>query len=91
MNLIAEGEDMLKAAATTSGESLAAARAKIEKNLRSAGAAVAAASQPVFDTTRKTAAFADGYVRGHPWTVLGVGVGVGIAAGVVLGFLAAKR
>jgi ElaB/YqjD/DUF883 family membrane-anchored ribosome-binding protein len=53
----------------------------------SAKAKLADASQPVFDRTRETAAVADDYVRGNPWTA----VGVAIAAGVLVGFLAAKR
>ena len=55
--------------------------------LKRAKATLADASQPVFDRTRETAADADDYVRGNPWTA----VGVAIAAGVVIGFLAAKR
>lgn len=91
MNMITESGSLLKAAATQAGERLTTAGEQLERKLRSTGTALAEATQPVFDTTRKTAAFADGYVHGHPWTVLGVGVGVGIAAGVVIGFLAAKR
>jgi ElaB/YqjD/DUF883 family membrane-anchored ribosome-binding protein len=87
MSMITDSENLLKAAVTASGESLTAARAKIEKNLRSAGAVVADASQPVFDRTRKTAVAADDYVRGHAWTV----VGVAVAVGVLIGFLSAKR
>jgi len=87
MNLIAGGEEMLKSAVTASGEGLAAARTKLERKLKDAGATLAEASQPVFDGTRKGAAAAEHFVRGNPWTV----AGVAIAAGVVIGFLAAKR
>jgi ElaB/YqjD/DUF883 family membrane-anchored ribosome-binding protein len=55
--------------------------------LASAKAALAAASQPAFDRTRATAAAADGYVRGNPWSA----VGVALAAGALLAFLAARR
>ena len=85
--MITDSEDLLKAAATVSGEGFAAARRKFEETLTSAKAALAAASQPVFDRTRKTAAAADGYVRGNPWTA----VGVALAAGALLGFLTARR
>ena len=85
--MITDSEDLLKAAATVSGEGFAAARRKFEEELASAKAALAAASQPVFDRTRETAAAADGYVRGNPWSA----VGVALAAGALLGFLAAKR
>ena len=85
--MITDSEDLLKAAATVSGEGFTAARTKFEENLRRAKATLADASQPLFDRTRETAAVADDYVHGNPWTV----IGVAIAAGVLLGFLAAKR
>ena len=85
--MINDSEDLLKAAATVSGEGFAVARTKFEDKLRRAKATLADASQPVFDRTRETAAVADDYVRGNPWTA----VGVAIAAGVLIGFLTAKR
>ena len=85
--MIADGEDLLKAAATVSGEGFAAARTKFEGKLKSAKAALADASQPVLDKTRESAAAADDYVRGNPWTA----VGVAVAAGALIGFLAARR
>ena len=85
--MITDSEDLLKAAATVSGEGFTAVRTKFEEKLRRAKATMADASQPVFDRTRETAAVADDYVRGNPWTA----VGVAIAAGVLIGFLTAKR
>ncbi len=85
--MITDSEDLLKAAATVSGEGYTAARTKFEEKLKSAKATLADASQPVFDKTRETAAAADDYVHGNPWTA----IGVAIAAGVLIGFLAAKR
>jgi ElaB/YqjD/DUF883 family membrane-anchored ribosome-binding protein len=85
--MIADSEDLLKAAATVSGEGFTAARTKFEDKVRRAKVALADASQPVFDKAKETAAAADGYVRGNPWTA----VGVATAAGVLIGFLAAKR
>lgn len=85
--MITDSEELLKAAATVSGEGFAVARTKFEDKLRRAKATLAEASQPLFDRTRETAAVADDYVRGNPWTA----VGVAIAAGVLIGVLAAKR
>jgi len=87
MSLIADGQAALKAAATASGESLAAARTQVERRLKSAGATITDASQPVIDRARQSATAADALVRRHPWTV----AGVAIAAGVVIGFLAARQ
>ena len=85
--MITDSEDLLKAAATVSGEGFTAARTNFEEKVRRAKAALADASQPVFDRTRETAAVADHYVHDNAWTA----IGVAIAAGVLLGFLAAKR
>jgi ElaB/YqjD/DUF883 family membrane-anchored ribosome-binding protein len=85
--MITDSEDLLKAAATVSGEGFTAARIKFEEKLRRAKATLADAAQPVFDRTRETATGADDYVRGNPWTA----VGVAIAAGVFIGIVAAKR
>jgi ElaB/YqjD/DUF883 family membrane-anchored ribosome-binding protein len=58
-----------------------------EALLKSAKAALADGSQPLFDRARDTAGAADEYVRGNPWT----SVGVAVAAGLLIGFLVAKR
>lgn len=85
--IIADGEDMLKAAATASGEGLAVARTKFEGRLKSATAVLADASQPMLERTRETAAAANEYVRGNPWGA----VGIALAAGMLVGYLAGKK
>lgn len=86
-SLIADSEDLLQAAASAPGEGLTAARAKFEEKLKSAKSALSAATQPMLDRARETAAAADDYVHGNPWSA----VGAAVAAGVLVGFLAAKR
>ena len=81
--MINDSEDLLKAAATVSGEGFTAARTKFEEKLKRAKTALADASQPVLEKARQ----ADAYVHGSPWTVIGVAA----AAGMLIGFLAAKR
>lgn len=85
--MITDGEDLLKAAATVSGEGFTAARAKFEKQLKGARASLADASQPVLDKTREAAAVASKYAHSNPWAV----AGAAIAVGVLIGFLVAKR
>ena len=85
--MISDSEELLKAAATVSSEGFTVARTKFEDKLRRAKTALADASQPMFDRTRETAAYADKYVHGNPWTAIGVAA----AAGVLIGFLTAKR
>lgn len=86
-SIITDSEDLLKAAAAVSDESFSAARRKFEDKLRHAKTALAEASQPVFDRSMETAAVADDYVRGNPWTAIGAAT----VAGLLFGFLAAKR
>ena len=81
--MINDSEDLLKAAATVSGEGFTAARTKFEEKLKRAKTALADASQPVLEKARQ----AHAYVHGSPWTFIGVAA----AAGMLIGFLAAKR
>jgi len=72
--MISDSEDLLKAAASVSGEGFGAARSKFEERVKSAKAVLAEAARP-------------DYIRGNPWTA----VGIAVAAGLVMGFLFAKR
>ena len=83
--MINDSEDLLKAAASVSGEGFALARTKFEEKLKRAKATLADASQPVFERARETAAVTNEYVHGNPWTA----VGIAVAAGVLIGFVAA--
>jgi ElaB/YqjD/DUF883 family membrane-anchored ribosome-binding protein len=85
--VITDGEDLLKAAAEVSGEGFAVARAKFEEKLGGARARLADASQAAAGTARETAAAADAYVHDSPWTAIGIAA----AAGMLVGFLAARR
>lgn len=85
--MIADSEDLLKAAATVSSDSLTAARTKFEARVARAKAALADASQPVVDKTRAAAAAADGYVRDRTWSAIGVAAVIG----ALIGILAARR
>ena len=81
--IVSDGEELLKAAANASGEGFTAARAKFSEQLMSAKAKLADVSQPVVEKARQ----ANDYVHGSPWTVIGVAA----AAGILIGFLAARR
>lgn len=86
-SVIADGEDLLKAAAEVSGEGFAVARQKFEKKLGSAKARLADASQAAVEKTKETAAVANRYVHDNPWPAIGVAA----AAGILIGILAARR
>ena len=85
--MIADSEVLLKAAATMSGDGLAAARAKFEQNVSRAKTALADASQPMLDRSRATAAAANVYVHDNPWGA----IILASALGTLVGFLAARR
>jgi ElaB/YqjD/DUF883 family membrane-anchored ribosome-binding protein len=72
--MINDSEDLLKAAASVSGEGFALARTKFEEKLKRAKATLADASQPVFERARETAAVTNEYVHGNPWTAVGIAV-----------------
>jgi ElaB/YqjD/DUF883 family membrane-anchored ribosome-binding protein len=85
--MIADSEDLLKAAASVSGEGFAAARSKFEEKVKKARTSLAEASQPVIDQAKQTAALTNDYVNSNPWSA----VGIAAALGALIGFLAAKR
>ena len=85
--IITDGEDLLKAVSTVSGEGLAAARTKFETKIERAKATLADISLPLFDRTRASAARANVVAHENTWAI----AGVAIAAGALIGFLAAKR
>lgn len=85
--VMADSQELFKAAADVSGARLAVAREKFDEKLCSAKASLMDASRPAVDKARRTAAAANGYVHGNPWAF----IGVAIAASALVGFLAAKR
>ena len=85
--MITDSEDLLKAAAVVSNETFRVARTKFEEKLKLAKAALAETSQPLLEQTRQTVVATNQYVRANPWSA----VGTALAAGVLFGFLAAKR
>ena len=85
--VIADGEDLLKAAANVSSADFAVVRDKIDATLCSAKDRLFDASRPAVDEARRTAVNANHYVHGNPWAVIGFAV----AASALIGFWVAKR
>ena len=85
--VIADGEDLLEAAAEVSGEGFAVARKTFEEKLEGARARLASASRAAIGTARQTVAATDDYVHASPWAAIGMAA----AAGLVIGFLVARR
>ena len=70
--MINDSEDLLKAAATVSGEGFGVARTKFEARLKSAKATLADASRP-------------DYIRANPWGAVGLAVAAGLLIGFIVG------
>jgi ElaB/YqjD/DUF883 family membrane-anchored ribosome-binding protein len=70
--MISDSEELLKAAASVSGEGFGAARTKFAERVKSAKATLADALQ------------AD-YIRGNPWTAVGTAVAAGLLIGFLAG------
>ena len=70
--MINDSEDLLKAAATVSGEGFGTARTKFEERLKSAKATLADASRP-------------DYIRANPWSAVGLAVAAGLLIGFIVG------
>jgi ElaB/YqjD/DUF883 family membrane-anchored ribosome-binding protein len=79
--------ELVKEVSGAAGEGLARARATIKEKLCEAESRLEDARAVVADRFRYAASATDGYVKNHPWKVLGVAA----AAGVVIGFLVNRR
>lgn len=86
-SIVSDADDLLRATAKVSGEGFNLTRAKFEEKIKTAKASLAEAEQIVVDKARQAATATDDYVKGNPWTAVGMAAGVGI----LIGFLVAKR
>ena len=85
--VITDGEEFLEAAASASSADFAAARDKFEETLKSVKLALLEVARPSVEKAKSTAVAANDYVRGNPWTA----IGLASCVGALVGFLAAKR
>lgn len=85
--VIADSEDLLKAAVNVSGAGFAVARDQFEEKIRKSKIRLADASQVAIDKATEAAGSADDYVHEHPWATIGVFA----AVGVLIGILVARR
>lgn len=81
--VISDAEALLRATAGQAGETIAAARAKVQDSLDSARIELGALGEEYAQQVRAV----DGYVRGHPWQA----VGIAALAGIALALLISRR
>ncbi len=83
-SVIADAEELLKAAAASSGERAVELREKALTSLRSAKEAVQDAQVVVLEKSKAAARATDDYVHDHPWQSVGVAAAVGFVIGLLI-------
>lgn len=81
--IVADSEDLLRAAANTSGKNLSAVQANLAHRMAGTRAKISDLAKPVTTSARR----ADAYVHGSPWTVISAVA----AIGVLIGYLTSRR
>lgn len=76
-------EDLLKAAAASSGEKAADLREKANLLIQQGRAKLRVAEEMVVEKSKAAARAADGYVHENPWTAIGVAAAVGFLLGML--------
>ena len=82
--VISDAEALLRATVGEAGETVQAARAKVEETLASAKLRLGPLGEEAAEQARAAARAADDYVRANPWQAVGIAALVGIALGLLI-------
>ena len=85
--VIGDAEELLRATASAAGETVSAARARVQASMNGAKKRLTEAGAATADHAKVAARATDEFVREHPWEA----VGIGAALGVILGMLISRR
>nr|WP_258181918.1 YqjD family protein [Burkholderia cenocepacia] len=80
--VLSDAEDLLKQAASSTGDRAAELREKAMSRLKQAKEKAADVQVVVVEKGKKAARATDDYVHEHPWTSIGVAAGVGVLIGL---------
>ena len=83
-NVLADAEDLLKQAASATGERASELRETALTRLKQAKEKAADVQVVVVEKGKKAARATDDYVHDHPWRAVGVAAGVGLLIGLLL-------
>jgi ElaB/YqjD/DUF883 family membrane-anchored ribosome-binding protein len=83
--VIRDAETLLKATAAETGEKVREARTRAEETVRKAKERLSGVEDEALERARALAEEADVYVRGNPWTAVGIAAGVALVLGLMLG------
>lgn len=86
-NFVADVEDLVKATTSLTGADLARAKARLVERVDAAKASLEKMGGAIADQARHTVEATDGYVHERPWQAIGMGA----AAGLLVGYLLARR
>ncbi|MEJ2767927.1 DUF883 family protein [Mycetohabitans sp. B46] len=82
--VLSDAEDLLKQAASTTGERATELREKALTRLKQAKEKAADVQVVVVEKGKKAVRATDDYVHDHPWTSIGVAAGVGVLIGLLI-------
>jgi len=82
--VLAEAEEMLKKAATETGEKAKDLRSQVEAKLLHAKLALQEIEGQALDQAKAAARATDDYVHDHPWQAIGIAAGIGLAVGMLM-------
>jgi ElaB/YqjD/DUF883 family membrane-anchored ribosome-binding protein len=82
--VLADAEDLLKQAASTTGERAVELREKAVSRLKQAKEKATDAHVVVVEKGKKAVRATDDYVHEHPWQSVGIAAGVGVLIGLLI-------
>ncbi|CAR53516.1 DUF883 family protein [Burkholderia cenocepacia] len=82
--VLSDAEDLLKQAASSTGDRAAELREKAMSRLKQAKEKAADVQVVVVEKGKKAARATDDYVHEHPWTSIGEAAGVGVLIGLLI-------
>ncbi|HEY6720835.1 MAG TPA: DUF883 family protein [Burkholderiales bacterium] len=82
--VISDAEALLRATAGKAGDTVAAARAKMQESLESAKLQLGPLGEEAAEQARAAVRVTDDYVRENPWQAVGIAALVGIALGLLV-------
>lgn len=82
--VLADAEDLLKQAASSTGDRATELREKALARLKQAKEKATDVQVVVVEKGKKAAHATDDYVHEHPWTSIGIAAGVGVLIGLLI-------
>jgi ElaB/YqjD/DUF883 family membrane-anchored ribosome-binding protein len=89
--VVAETEQLLKAAASAGGDKAAVWRESVEQKLKVAKDKLVQLEEAAVVKTKQAAEATDNYVHDNPWQAIGITAGVSVIVGITLGLLLNRK